>query len=509
MSDKKKKPNIIVYLADDLGYGDVSCFNPESKIRTVNFDKLAIDGMKFTDCHSSSAVCSPSRYGLLTGRYNWRSALKYIVLAGQSCSLIEKDRMTMAHMLKNNGYNTAAVGKWHLGMDWKTVGDTKLSINYYEADNSREDFGLDYTAPIADGPNAKGFDYFYGMPASLDQPPLVYIENDRVLEPPTQTVGSHEADHRRPEIRFLLEKGPAAPGFDPRDVVPKMDKKCLELVDELAAKDEPFFLYIPTPAPHTPIVPAREFHGKSGIGEYGDFVLQMDDFIGKMVDKLKELDIFDNTILIVTSYNGCSATSDFPALLAQGHNPSYKFRGWKSDIWEAGHRVPFILSWPEGIKNGTVCTDTICLTDLYATFAEVIGYEIPDNAAEDSISNLRLWQGESYQLREATVHHSQLGMYAIRQGDWKLELCQGSGGTWDIIHNRDLTGLPEMQLYNLKKDIGEQNNLVDEYPEKVTEMKKLLKEYILNGRSTPGEPQPNAQADSYESWPGLHWFNEV
>ena len=382
-----QKPNIIFFLTDDLGYGDVSCMNPESKIHTENIDRLAREGMRFTDCHASSAVCSPSRYALMTGRYNWRSELKNLVLPGVSRALIEPGRETIASMLKKQGYRTACVGKWHLGMDWETVGDTKLTIHMPEVDKRRDDLGLDYTKPIKNGPNAKGFDYYFGMAASLDQAPYMFIENDMAQAVPDCIIGSDDCDHASPGTEFLYDKGPAWSGFDLEQAVPTCDQKVLDLIDQWAGQEEPFFIYYPTLAVHGPLLPTNEFKGKSGLGAYGDFVLQVDAFIGRLEAKLDEKGIADNTIVVFTSDNGCSSIVGFEALAKHGHNPNYIFRGSKSDIWEGGHRVPMVIRWPGHIQPGTTCEQTMCLVDFFATFAQLTGYQIPDNAAEDSASD--------------------------------------------------------------------------------------------------------------------------
>ena len=500
-----KKPNIILFLVDDLGYGDVSCLNPKSKIRTENIDRLAADGMTFTDAHSTSAVCTPSRYGILTGRYNWRSRLKRTVLPGISPHLIEDGRMTLASMLKSAGYNTAAVGKWHLGMDWATKEGVNLPYEYELVDWSVPNLGIDFAKPVTNGPNAKGFDYFYGMPASLDQSPFVMMENDRVLECPDRNIGEKGFRHAEPGALTKVEYGPAAPGYDPCRYVVDIHNKMLDVIDSYVKKDSPFFLYAPTPTVHGPLVPTGEYLGKSGIGLYGDFVLQMDGFVGQLIDKLEEKGIADNTIFIFTSDNGCSTIVDIPSLEAQGHCPSYIFRGCKGDIWEGGHRVPLIVRWPERIKANAICDVETCLVDFFATFADILGIDYPDGVGEDSVSNLPLWLGTQEPIREAIVHHALFGYYSLRKGDWKLELCAGSGSNNFPMEGSDTDGLPTVQLYNLCHDIGERKNCAGEYPEVVSEMKRLLEQYIKEGRSTPGTPQENFPA---VDWPGLEWMTE-
>ncbi|RHW36144.1 arylsulfatase [Lysinibacillus yapensis] len=522
------KPNIVLVFADDLGYGDVSCFNPESKIKTKNIDALAEAGMRFTDTHATSALCTPSRYGLLTGRYNWRSSLKSFVIPGDSMPLIEEDRKTIAHLLKENGYNTAAIGKWHLGLKWQLKGYfdyEKFGLNPEDFHEKETRFGrdgifdisagrldfegldIDYSKPITFGPNQLGFDYFYGTPASLDQPPYVYIENDRVIEEPTDVTGIHMMDRAGPNHQKEWQNGVIAPNFVHREVADKMQKKALEMIDRFAEEDMPFFLYYPSHLVHGPLLPNEKFEGKSGIGPYGDFVLQLDHYIGEIIAKLKENDLFDNTIFIFTSDNGASALADFVALKEHGHNPSYIFRGLKGDIWEGGHREPTIISYPAMIQGGTVCNHMISLSDIYRSIAEIIGTEIPDDAAEDSISNVPLWKGKNEPVREDIVHSSANGGLSIRRGDWKLECVYNGGGMINFREGLENQVYKPVELYNLKEDICETNNVINEHPELVESLKKSLEEYIINGRSTPGRPQENNRNNPTGEWPQIGWMD--
>ncbi len=488
-NDNKNKPNIIYILADDMGYGDISYLNPESKIRTPNFDEMAQEGMIFTDAHSSSAVCTPSRYSILTGRYNWRSKLKRGVLGGYSPALIEPERMTVASMLKERGYRTACIGKWHLGMDWE------MEDNTAEPNDLGTIPSVNYTAAVKNGPVDHGFQYFYGISASLDMPPYVYIENDHVTELPdgeTENCGKE-----------FWRKGPTAPNFKHHEVLPTLTQKVLDTIED--CQKEPFFIYFPLPAPHTPILPVGEFIGKSNTNSYGDFVLMCDDVVGQVMKKLEETNISDNTIVIYTSDNGCSPMADFDELAKFGHNPSYIFRGHKADIYEGGHRIPLVIKWPAGMKAGSICEEHICLTDFMATVADIIGYDLPDNAAEDSVSNLPIWLDEDYTkpLRQAIVHHSVDGSFSIRKGEWKLEMCPGSGGWSYPKPGEETEGSPKIQLYNMEEDISEQINIYDQYPEVVEELKTLLTRYIQEGRSTPGKPQKNTGGDY---WHQLNWM---
>ena len=479
----KPLPNIVYIMADDMGYGDVSCLNPEGRIPTQHMDRLASGGMIFTDAHSGSAVCTPTRYGILTGRYCWRSRLESGVLWGYSRTLIPKSRMTVASLLKQHGYATACVGKWHLGWDWATTDGYVFSDRSEETGES-----VDYTQPISGGPLDLGFDYYFGIPASLDMLPYVYVENDRVVAGPTETV-------RVSEGRRFYRGGPIASGFKHEEVLPKCTQKAVAFIDNHAKKSSgaPFFLYFPLNAPHTPILPTEDFQGKSGIGPYGDFVMQCDWTVGQIMHALERHNMTENTLFIVTSDNGCSPMADFEDLAQQGHYPSDHFRGYKADIYEGGHRIPFIVHWPKKVVPKSTCDDTICLTDLMATVAAILNYDLPENAGEDSVSILPDLRGTATgPVREATVHHSINGSFSIRQGKWKMEFCPGSGG-WSYPQPEEAKkiGLPRFQLYDLNQDIGERNNVLDKHPKVVEHLTELLLDYVEDGRSTPGSPQKN------------------
>lgn len=488
----KNNPNIIYILADDLGYGDLSCLNPKSKIKTVALDNLCDSGMCFTDAHASSALCSPSRYSILTGRYNWRSRLKKGVLGGFTPHLIEDNRSTVATILRDNGYKTMCVGKWHLGMDWATKGE------FAELPNFEDMSDIDYEKPIKFGPTAFGFDYYYGISASLDMPPYVYIENDKVTQAPTHlTEGTGKQFWR---------KGATADNFVHREVMPTLLQKAKDKISE--SKENPFYLYLPLPAPHAPILPTEEFIGKSGIGDYGDFVLMCDDFVGQIKKHICDEGIQENTIVIFAADNGCSPIVDFPALAELGHNPSYVFRGHKADIFEGGHRIPLIVSWPAKIAPKTTSAQIVCLCDLFATVAELLEIELPDNIGEDSFSNLPLWLGENKDVpvREALVHQSLDGSLSIRKGDFKLEMCLGSGG-WSapIPDSAEEAECKTFQLYNLKEDISEKNNVFEKHPAIVKELKALLVKYVNDGRSAKGTPQKN---NGEAVWNTISWIEE-
>lgn len=488
------KPNIIYILADDMGYGDVSCLNESSKIQTKHLDALAADGMRFTDAHATSAVCTPSRYGILTGRYNWRSWLKRGVAWSWSPPVIEDDRMTVATYLRDHGYTTGCIGKWHLGWDWaRRTGETTP-----DPGNELQEEDLDLSQPIGRGPTTVGFDRFFGIAASLDIPPYIYIDGDRPTAAPDGRIDERKG-------KQFWREGPISPDFEHADVLPRLTKEALGFIDTHAPDDDPFFLYFPLPAPHTPILPSESFRGASGTNEYGDFCLMVDDVVGQVMAKLEEHGIAQNTILLFTSDNGCSPMADFDELSAVGHKPSYVFRGHKADIYEGGHRIPLIIRWPGQIAAASTCDQTVCLVDLLATCADILGDPLPDTAGEDSVSNLPIWRGEAADtsLREATIHHSVDGSFSIRAGRWKLEMCPGSGGWSSPKPGAESAGLPPIQLYDLEADIGESSNIQDQHPQVVERLTALLTKYVEEGRSTPGTPQVNTGGNR---WDGLWWM---
>ena len=484
---QQKQPNIIFILADDMGYGDVSCLDKRAKIHTTHLDAMAREGVVFTDAHASSSVSTPSRYGILTGRYNWRSTLKSNVLYGYDMALIAPERETMASMLKKQGYTTAGIGKWHLGWDWNNV----------DAGTDQ----VDYSKPIANGPTTRGFDYFYGIIASLDMAPYVYVENDRVTAlPDRETVNKGKFSWWR--------KGPTGSDFKHEDVLPNFINRACDYVKEKAASDQPYFLYLPLPAPHTPILPVKEFQGKTGLGDYADFVYMVDAMVGRVLAAVKASGEEDNTIVVFTTDNGCSPAADIEGLEKQGHYPSSIYRGHKADLFDGGHRIPCIVRWPAGAKPHHV-DQTISLVDFYATFAAINGYGLKDNEGEDSYNILPaiVSTNEVPAIREATVHHSIDGEFTIRKGDWKLLLSASSGG-WSAPKPNDkeaLAKLPPIQLYNMKTDPSEKQNVQAQHPEIVKELRELMIKYVKEGRSTPGKPQRN---EGEYPWKQLKFMNE-
>lgn len=476
------RPNIVFILADDQGFGDVSALNPDSKIPTPHIDRIAKEGMIFGDAHTSSSVCTPTRYSVLTGRYHWRTHLQKGVLGGFSRPLIDEDRMTVAGFLGEQGYYTACVGKWHLGMNWPLKEGGTADDGGDFSGGYQDGWKVDYTAPIQNGPVDVGFDTFFGISASLDMPPYVYIQ-DRV---PTEPATMEKAFHR---------KGPAAAGFEAVDVLPKITAKAVSVIDEqaAAAKDgTPFFIYFPLNAPHTPILPSIEWQGKSGINIYADFTMQVDWTVGQILEALDRNGLAENTLVIFTTDNGCSPQAKFDELRAAGHEPGFIYRGHKADIYEGGHRVPFIARWPGKVQPGSRCDEIVGQIDLFATAAEIVGAEVPGTAAEDSVSFLPLLLGDGKPIRDSIIAQSIGGYFSIRDGQWKLAVCPGSGGWSDPRPGKEAPDAPAVQLFDLASDPGEKTNLANEKPEMVEAMTLLLDQAIKQGRTTPG---PEVQND--------------
>lgn len=488
------RPNVILILADDLGIGDVSAFNGQAAFRTRNLDRLAARGMMFTDAHSNAAICTPTRYGILTGRYAWRSELKSGVFDGYAPPLIGKDRLTIARLFQQNGYHTGIVGKWHLGWDWAYRGKPANADGTFAKDQ------IDFSRPIRNGPQDVGFTYSFVLPKSLSAPPYVYVENSLPTSIPNETSVNYDS-------KALWGKGPKGADFNHVDVLPRITEKSIEYLQERAKSDQPFFLFCSLTAPHAPIIPTTEFIGKSNTNYYGDFVLMVDHMIGRIMDAIEADPRLKNTLIIVTSDNGQTPRADFDdnELKQAGHNGSYIYRGKKFDIFEGGHRVPFIASWPGKIAEKTVSEETVCTVDFMATAAEMLGVKLPETAGEDSYSLLPVLLQQPYPkpLREATVLHSSDGRFAIRKGDWKLILWAGSGGWAFPKTASDMAGLPRFQLYNMRDDPSEKSNVISAHPELAQGLQVLLEKYVDDGRSTPGARQSN---EGPKRWPQLEWM---
>lgn len=477
-------PNVIFVMADDLGIGDISPTNPECKIKTPNLQTMADQGITFFDAHSSSAVCTPTRYGVLTGRYNWRSRLAKGVLSGTSSHLIPAARPTVGHLLHKAGYHNQMIGKWHLGWDWAKV----------DSDDGKKK--IDFTQPVKNGPDINGFDGYYGHCGSLDMPPYVWVDTGKCTAIPVREEGVTS----KQDPYGWYRKGPISPDFKIDEVLPHLFEKAIAHVNSRAqaAKDgKPFFLYLPLPAPHTPIVPVEPFKDASGLSPYADFVMQVDHHMGELIAAVKKAGIDDNTLIFFTSDNGCSPQAKFDVLKKHAHDPSAGFRGHKADIYEGGHRVPLIVRWPGGIEAGQKTNELACLTDLYATLRELNELPAEDLGGEDSFSLLPVFKGGATK-RTSLISHSIGGSFSIRTGDWKLCLSAGSGG-WSSPREQEAKkqGLPAMQLFNLKTDRGERKNLVTKNPEQVESLLKLLKQEVTNGRCTPGKPVSNDRKVEY------------
>jgi arylsulfatase A len=473
---RAERPNVLLIMADDMGYGDVGCLNPESKIPTPYLDALAREGIVFTDAHSASSVCTPTRYALLTGRYNWRTRLKSGVLGGISPSLIEPETKTLADIFQQQGYATACIGKWHLGLDWQARDDQPLTDNI---ERGPDGWRVDYSQPFQRGPNTVGFDYFFGISASLDMVPYTYLENDRVTVLPTTDKSFPMMVGRKPNQ--TTRPGPAAEAFEAERVLPDLIDKSMDWLDRWSSArgdtSQPFFLYLPLAAPHTPIVPSSQWLGRSGLNPYADFVMQVDAEVGRLLDHLVQLGVREETLVIFTSDNGCSPQADFVELGMHGHDPSYGLRGHKADIFDGGHRVPFIVRWPNGLPAATRCDALVGLQDTLATCCDILDIDKPQTVGVDSFSWLpRVTKGNrDWPIRESLVHHSINGSFAIRRGRWKLCNCPDSGG-WSEPRPGSPAAeqLPQVQLFDLEVDLAETNNLATKHPAIVQALLKEL-----------------------------------
>jgi arylsulfatase A-like enzyme len=481
-----KKPNVVVILADDLGYGDVSCYNPNrGKIPTPKIDELAKGSMRFTDAHSSSGVCSPTRYSLLTGRYHWRTRLQSGIVGVWGAPLIAPDRLTIAGLAKQHGYHTACVGKWHLGWDWPITADDKRHFQGLGGKGKAEIAATAeqvaawkrvFAQRIPGGPTARGFDEYFGTDVP-NWPPYCFVENDRTVGVPTTLLPAKEFTNNLASLQ-----GPALPEWKLEAVLPALADRACDIIAKQARAKTPFLLYLPLTAPHTPLAVAREWKGKSELKHpYADFVMQTDAVIGRVLEAIKAADVEENTLVVLTSDNGCAPYIGAKDLESRGHFPSGPLRGYKADAWEGGHRVPFVVRFPGTVKPGSTCAQTVCSVDVLATLADVLGAKLPAGAGEDSVSLLPLLRGEEKPIHEAVVHHSASGVFAIRSGRWKLILGPGGGGA---------DGTPP-HLYDLAADIGEKTDLAARHPEEVKRLTELMEKFVADGRSTPGEKQKN------------------
>ncbi len=490
-ASKDKKPNILIILADDLGYGDVQCYNPQrGKIPTPNIDRLATQGMRFTDGHSSSAVCSPSRYTLLTGRYHWRSRLQSGIVNLFEEPLIAPDRLTIAGLAKQHGYRTGCIGKWHLGWDWpidttqRKLFRTASKVNKDDeapvaTSANRKEWHDIFSKPIAGGPTTRGFDSYFGTDVP-NWPPFCFIENDRTIGIPTEFLPPENYINNLASLR-----GPALKDWKLENILPALGEHAVNFIAGSSKNPAPFLLYLPLTSPHTPIAVLEPWKGKSGLNGYADLVMETDALVGQVLDALEKSDMVDNTIVIFTSDNGCAPYIGAEALEAKGHYPSGYLRGYKGDAWEGGHRIPFIVRWPGVVKPASICNQLVEQADLMATFAAILSTKLPDNAGEDSYSMLPLLKGRDKPIRESAVNCSLTGVPSLREGKWKLISGKANGGFTKLADDH------KIKLYNLTDDPGETVNLASDQPGRVEEMRAMLEKIIASGRSTPGKQQEN------------------
>ncbi|MGB7347480.1 MAG: arylsulfatase [Pirellulaceae bacterium] len=479
------KPNVLILYADDLGFGDLGVQNSDSKIPTPNLDALARDSMRFTDGHSSSGICTPSRYALLTGRHHWRDFHGIVNALGGS--VFKAERLTLPEMMKENGYRTAAIGKWHLGWDWdaikkpgaKAIGEGRKKAFPPEAFN--------WEKAIPDGPLAHGFDSYFGDTV-INFPPYCWIENDRVQKAPDVMMDSTKWKPIK-EGNWECRPGPMASDWDPYQNIPTTTARGVEFLKSQANSETPFFLYFAFPSPHAPIIPNDKFDGKSGAGPYGDFVFETDDACGQLLSALEESGQAENTVVIFSADNG-------PEKYAYARDEKFDhwsakpFRGLKRDIYEGGHHVPFVVRWPGVTKAGSVCESLVSQVDVMATLAGHLGFVLPKDCAEDSHDLMPLLKDPSGSVRTTHVHNTRVDEYAIRDGDWLLinaKIGYGSGRNqkWEDKHEYPADDDAPVELYDLSKDIGQRNNVAAEFPERVAKMQTLLQKIREDGYSAP------------------------
>jgi arylsulfatase A len=471
--------NLVLLYADDLGYGDLGCYNPQSKIPTPQLDRLAAEGLRFTDAHSSSGICTPSRYAMLTGRHHWRDF--HGIDNGFDKPFFKPGRLTLQEMLRKSGYATACIGKWHLGWDWNSIRKPGTPPNSKKHDD------FDWSKPFRGGPLDHGFDSYFGDNV-INFPPYTWIGNDRVLAVPDITFTTTPQNTK--EGKWECREGPGRSDWDFYQVLPALTKKGVEYIHSRKGKAEPFFLYFPLPSPHAPIVPNDEFDGKSRAGAYGDFVVQTDDSCGQLLKALREAGLESNTIVIFSADNGPEIYA-YPRDEKFDHWSAAPLRGLKRDIYEGGHRVPTLIKWPGITRPGGVCEALFGQIDLMATLANHLGFDLPENSAEDSHDFLPFLKGESPKPPRTTmVHNTYKDQYAIRDGDWllidaKTGAARQPPETWRKKHHVPAHDGRKVGLYNLREDLGQRHNLAEKNPDKVTELQALLKKIRDQGHSAP------------------------
>lgn len=472
-------PNIVILYADDMGYGDLGVQNPESKIPTPNLDRLAAEGLRFTDAHSSSGICTPSRYALLTGRHHWRKFHGIVNAFGPS--VFAADRLTLPEMLRAREYRTACIGKWHLGWDWAALRrpDAEADPRAGYAPDA-----FDWDKPIPDGPLAHGFDHYFGDDVP-NFPPYGWIRDDRLVDAPTLPLQvTPEPDEGSAECR----PGPMVAGWRLDAVMPRLMREAVAWIDGRKGRSEPFFLYLPFTSPHAPIVPAPEFRGRSGAGPYGDYVAQTDAAVGAVLAALERNRFTDRTLVLFTSDNGPEHYA-YERTRRYEHRSTGPLRGLKRDLWEGGHRVPFIVRWPGKVVSGGVCPALVGQVDWMATVAAIVDFPLPVDAAEDSFDLLPLLRGEVSQVRDFHIHNTRAHEYAIRQGNWVLIDAPSGAVTrvpaWYDEANDYAPDDSPAALYDLREDLAQRRNLLAEHPARAAELRALLTRIREQGFSAP------------------------
>ena len=493
------RPNIVIILADDFGVGDIQTHYPRNKIATPYLDRLVQQGMSFTDAHSPSAVCSPTRYGLLTGRYAWRTRLQEWVIAAYEPPLIAENRPTVAGLLRKHGYDTACIGKWHLGWNWPGPQSSRMT----QQRNGQWTLRWDFTKTIKGGPVDRGFDYFYGLDLP-NLPPFTFIENDHVARQPTARFQLDRSEGIVLPARFA--GAPAAPEWRLQNILPEITRRAVKYIHQKANQDAPFFLYFSMTSPHEPVVPSKQFRGKSGIAPIADFVMETDWSAGQVIKAIDDAGIAEHTLVVFTADNGHSHYTGWDQLIEAGHFPSGPYRGHKGDVWEGGHRVPLVVRWPNRVAAGKSSTQLVCLTDIFATCAEIAGAEIPSIGGEDSLSFMPSLRGDQSpkqadgQRRTTLVSHSNYGEFAYRDGTWKL-VFRMSGRNLEQSRGKPTVA----ELYQLETDIDEQIDLSEQEPEIVKRMTEGLRAVIARGASRLGQKSRNDTEIRFDSIQLKRW----
>lgn len=486
----EKKPNILILYADDLGFGDLGCYHPKSKIPTPHLDKLAAGGMRFTDGHSSSGICTPSRYALLTGRYHWRKFHGIVNAFGGS--VFDEMRLTLPEMLQQRGYATAAIGKWHLGWDWTAIRKPAAKGREVQSGKRKrkvwgpDDF--DWSMPIPDGPLAHGFDHYFGDTV-INFPPYAWIKDDKLVKAPDVPMDTTKWKKIK-EGNWECRPGPMVSDWNPYQNIPVTTQKGVEYIQKQAKDDTPFFLYFAYPSPHAPIIPNDKFDGKSKAGPYGDFVFETDDSVGQLLDALDKAGVADNTLVIFSSDNGPEHYA-YARDVKFGHWSSHPLRGLKRDIYDGGHRVPYIVRWPGKVQAGMVTDALVSQIDIMATLAAVVSFDLPKDAAEDSHNLLPLWTGQTVESpRRHHIHNTHAHSFAIRSEGWTL--IEGKSGyhsgryqDWEKRRKVMAEAKGGRHLFHIEEDIGQRKNLIGENPDKAKKLSDLMKKLRDQGHSAP------------------------